>query len=89
MKMSMERELLYAQTFPFVDYGCDLQEMANYEKGIRLQKLKKSDYDAAKTEKVDIEVECYLNDMRSRKADKIPIDFHGKGGSGYLLYDHA
>jgi hypothetical protein len=34
MRLAMERELLYATDFPFVDYGIDLRLMADMEKGI-------------------------------------------------------
>lgn len=37
--MAMELEMLYARDFPFVDYGIDLQDMAEAEKGVRMTKL--------------------------------------------------
>lgn len=34
MRLAFEREILYATEFPFVDYGVDLEMMAEIEKGI-------------------------------------------------------
>ena len=39
MRVAFEKEMLYARQFPFVDYGIDLQIMADMEKGVRLTKL--------------------------------------------------
>jgi Eukaryotic mitochondrial regulator protein len=46
LRMAFERELLYATDFPFVDYGKDLNLMAEIEKGIQLVKVARSDIDA-------------------------------------------
>lgn len=34
MNLAMESELMYAQQFPFIDYGGDLHLMAELEKGV-------------------------------------------------------
>lgn len=39
MRMALERELMYAAEYPFVDYGVDLKEMAQQEKGLRVARL--------------------------------------------------
>ena len=38
-RLAMEHELMYAKKFPFVDYGIDLDLMAEMEKGVRINKL--------------------------------------------------
>ena len=38
-RLAMEREALYADDFPFVDYGIDLAIMSEMEKGIELRKV--------------------------------------------------
>ena len=39
MRLAWEREFMYAAQFPFVDYGIDLHDMAEQEKGIRVARL--------------------------------------------------
>jgi len=34
LRLALEREVLYATEFPFVDYGIDLSVMSEMEKGI-------------------------------------------------------
>ena len=46
MRMALEREALYAATFPFVDYGADLQIMAELEKGVHSRKIRRTETDA-------------------------------------------
>ena len=87
LRMALEREALYAATFPFVDYGADLEVMAELEKGIQSYKIRRTETDAklpkAKTE----EVNRILSEMKSRTYDKVPEKFVGKGHGGYLIYD--
>jgi len=87
MRVCLETEALYASEYPFVDYGCDLHIMAEMEKGVKLQKLTRTETDARPVQKK--EVEEYLSNMRPKKFDKIPEAFSGKGPRGYILYDMA
>ena len=68
--------------------------MAEAEKGVRVTKLSNVPTDTDKTNKVrkintDIrkEAEDYMENMRPRRYDKIPMKFWGKGPGGYMLYD--
>lgn len=45
MRLAFEREILYATEFPFVDYGLDLEMMAEIEKGIQLTKIRRTAMD--------------------------------------------
>jgi len=45
MRLAFERELFHAQNFPFIDYGLDLNEMAEMEQGVKVHKLRRSDVD--------------------------------------------
>ncbi len=85
MRLALERELFYAQEFPFVDYGKDLHLMAEIEKGIKLVKVKGSDIDTNPPEQVRKKVEESLAKMKPKKHDFIPEDFVGKGGKAYIL----
>lgn len=83
--MALERELLYAQEFPFVDYGVDLRIMAEMEKGVRLQKIRRSGTDTQPPEALKKKIEESLAKMKCKRKDLIPEDFIGKGGKGYIL----
>ena len=49
MRMAMEAEYIYAAEFPFVNYGIDLETMADEEKGIRMTRLTQKPADTAHT----------------------------------------
>ena len=83
--MALEREALYAMEFPFVDYGIDLELMAQMEKGIRIEKMVRTDIDANPPKHVEEKVEECLKKVKARSQDIIPIGFHGKGPRGYIL----
>ena len=89
MRAAFERELMYGAEFPFMDYGIDLKEMAKREKGVKIQRFTNTftDVDPVKKESEQKEIDSFLSKQRSRKMDKIPIDFVGKGPKGYTLFD--
>jgi hypothetical protein len=45
MRLAIEREAMYAQDFPFVEYGQDLDVMAEYEKGVKVEQITRTEYD--------------------------------------------
>ena len=47
MRIAMEAEMIYAHTFPFMDYGIDLELMAEMEKGVRITRLSNVPTDTA------------------------------------------
>lgn len=85
MRLSLEREILYASEFPFVDYGIDLTLMSEMEKGIELKKIRRSDIDANPPPEMKKKIEWRLSQMKSKRQDLIPETFVGKGGKGYVL----
>lgn len=85
MRLALERELLYATEFPFVDYGLDLRTMAEIEKGIKMVKVKRSDIDANPPEAVKKKIEEKMAKLKPKRHDYIPENFIGKGGNGYIL----
>ena len=85
MRLALERELLYAMDFPFVDYGVDLRLMSELEKGVQMYKVKRSDIDANPPEAIKQMIEKSLAKMKPKRQDFIPEDFSGKGGKGYVL----
>lgn len=46
MRAALETEVIYASDFPFIDYGVDLNLMAEMEKGVKLQRLANTETDA-------------------------------------------
>jgi len=46
LRVALETEVSYASEFPFVDYGADLATMSELEKGVRIEKLVRTDADA-------------------------------------------
>jgi hypothetical protein len=85
LRLALEREILYATEFPFIDYGTDLNIMAEMEKGIEMKKLKRSDVDANPPPEMKKKIEWRLSQMKSRCQDIVPEGFVGKGGKGYIL----
>lgn len=63
--------------------------MAEMEKGVKLQKLYRTESDSKLVKKEKQEVEDYLSNLKPKKMDKIPLGFVGKGPKGYILYDMA
>ena len=47
MRMALEREAIYASEYPFVEYGLDLHVMAELEKGVKIEHISRTEYDAA------------------------------------------
>ena len=45
MRMAIEREMLYASDFPFIEYGQDLAIMGEMEKGVKIERLTETEYD--------------------------------------------
>ena len=46
LRICLETEALYASEIPFIDYGSDLHIMAKMEKGVKLQKLYRTESDS-------------------------------------------
>lgn len=87
MRQAFEREAIYASEYPFVEYGVDLHIMAEYEKGVKVKTLSRTEYDTNPPREVKQHVEKYFEKSRPRKNDRIPIKFTGRSGDGYLMQD--
>lgn len=87
MRLAFEKEALYAAEFPFIEYGQDLQIMAELEKGIQVNMLTRTEVDTNPPPKEKKEVNKYIEKLHSRKADRIPIKLYGSGPDAYLLQD--
>lgn len=87
MRLALDREAMYASEFPFVEYGLDLQVMAELEKGIKIERLTRSEYDINPSKEEQEKVNKYIYKMRSRKCDRIPLELQGKDNHAYLIQD--
>jgi len=61
MRLALEREVFYAEEYPFVDYGSDLHVMAELEKGVKITRVAQTSTDAKLDDQTKKEVEDYLS----------------------------
>lgn len=59
MRLALEREAIYASKFPFVEYGLDLNVMAELEKGVKMEYISRTDYDTDPSKQDKETVEQY------------------------------
>lgn len=61
--------------------------MAEYEKGVKIEHISRTDYDAdPHTDKEEkLGVDNYMMNMRSRRMDRVPFKLDGRGPAAYLL----
>lgn len=65
--MALERECQYAMSFPFVDYGLDIEVMAELERGIILTAIKRSDADSNPPEPLKRKIEEGLSKLKAKR----------------------
>ena len=87
LRRRLEKGIEYAKRFAYIDYGKDLRAMAEREQGVFLRKVARSEIDCKPTKEVEEKVSAVLKNIRPKTVDYIPIKFHGKGASGYLIKD--
>ena len=86
MRLAIEREAIYAAWYPFIEYGQDLEVMAHYEKGVRVSMITRTEYDTNPPNKKEEKyVNHYIENLHSRKSDRIPEKLHGTGPDAYLV----
>ena len=83
----MENGFRYAKKFAYIDYGKDLVDMAHREQGVKLRKVARGELDCKPTKEIEEKVSAVLKNIKPKCIDHIPIKFHGKGCSGYLIKD--
>ena len=60
MRLALECEAIYASRYPFIEYGQDLEVMAELEKGYKIMKLTETAYDAAPPKEVKEKLDMYM-----------------------------
>mmetsp|Transcript_16347 Transcript_16347/g.25272 ORF Transcript_16347/g.25272 Transcript_16347/m.25272 type:complete len:213 (-) Transcript_16347:10-648(-) len=87
MRLAYEREGFYASDFPFIEYGQDLQVMAQIEKGSEVVKITPTNYDANPKKEQKKRIYRELHTLRARKGDRIPFALKGRGVDAYLMQE--
>jgi hypothetical protein len=87
LRQRMEEGMKYAKQFAYIDYGKDLHDMAEREQGVMLRKVRRSELDAKPTKEIEDKIAPVIRNIKPRCINHIPIEFHGKGCSGYLIKD--
>ena len=85
LKMLLEREVMYAHEFKFVDYGKDLFVMGKVEEGVELKRLDRSTIDVDPPKDILERMSKVLKNIKPKKMNMVPIKFIGKGPKGYLV----
>jgi hypothetical protein len=87
MRQCMRMEYDYSQKYPFQDYGIDLAEMAENDKGVEVKTITRSAYDTNPSKGDSKWINTYLSKVHSRKGDRVPIGLDGTGPNAYMLTD--
>jgi len=84
-RMSTQMEFDYGDQFGFVDYGPDLEDLANHEQGVPVMVIGRTaaEKNPKPAEKTDMEK--IFRTMKGRRIFEVPIKHTGKGPGGYLL----
>jgi len=85
VRLALEREMLYSYYFPWVDYGLDLEDLAQRENGLLFTRFRWSEIDANPPKEVTEKMEEVLANKSKRKWDIVTEDFVGKGSKGYYI----
>lgn len=85
LRLALQQEYAYAEKFPFMDYGQDLEAMAESDKGVKVTKITRSVYDTDPAPRESKYINRYLMKEHSRKSDRVPIGMDGTGPNAYLL----
>ncbi len=85
LRRRMENGMEYAKRFAYIDYGKDLHLMAEREQGINVRKISRSELDCKPDKQTEKEVSKVLKNIKPKGIDHIPLNFFGKGSSGYLI----
>jgi hypothetical protein len=75
----------YALKVGYVDYGIDLEIMAEREQGKKIHQLSRSELDIRPTKEAETKVANTIGKLQGKAIDHVPIGFIGKGPKGYLI----
>lgn len=90
IRLGLEAEILYGMSFPWVDYGLDIQELVERERGVPLMNFQGASrtVDTKAWEDKERNTKRFrelLQQKTKKKFDQVIEGFVGKGSSGYLL----
>lgn len=90
IRLGLEAEILYGMSFPWVDYGLDIQELVQRERGVPLMNFggtkRAVDTKAWEDKERNTKhLQRILQEKTKKKHDQVIEGFVGKGAAGYLL----
>ncbi len=85
LKLVLEREMMYAHEYKFVDYGKDLFVMSQIEAGVEVHKLDRAQVDTNPPKDIEEKLSKILRNIKPKKMNIIPLRFIGKGPHGYMV----
>lgn len=87
LRRRLESGYAYAKEYGYIDYGKDLEHMAEREQGMRLRKVSRGEIDCKPTKEDEEKIAEAFRKIKPKAIDHIPIKFVGKGPHGYLIKD--
>jgi len=85
IKLGLEMEMMYSMDFPWVDYGKDLQVMAERDRGVLIQRFRRTEVDIYSTKETEAKMEKILENLPKKKYDLVTEKFIGRGTGGYFV----
>jgi hypothetical protein len=85
VRLALEREMMYNYYFPWVDYGLDLEDLAERENGVFFTRYRWGEIDANPPKEVSDKMEQVLKTQTRRKWDMVTEKFVGESDKGYYI----
>ena len=85
IKMGLEREMLYAMFYPCVDYGKDLEWMAERDRGVFFERYRRTEIDVNPPKAVQDKMNKVLEKTSKKKYEIVTENFVGHGAKGYFI----
>lgn len=86
-RLGIEREFSYAQEYPFVDYGIDVEIMAHFDKGLDYVTFGNTTVDINPPQEVKDKIKNAVKKLPKRRAYTISKGFVGTGFRKYEIKD--
>lgn len=87
VKLGLEREMVYGERYPWIDFGKDIEIMVQRERGVPVMDFKNHNktIDTKAEEEVQRRMEQYLEFKQKKKQDRVTEGFIGTGNKSYFL----
>ena len=84
MKIATDYQLFWRKA-RYVDYGLDLEVLAERERGVQVKRFSRTAEDLAPNADFNQKIESVLVTKKKKKWDQVVEDFVGEGSRGYLI----